>query len=219
MKQLLTFIRINCCVLFMMSCLVVVCVSGSAEAKGWRFPVGLAYVSGLHDVSDLYEENLKANNYEISDSPWEWPVGIVFNPYYEFGSGFRIGTGLGPMAYIVTIGADENYSYFNLPVNANIGFTLFPKSSVAPYIRGGFMYNLASGDYVESSSPGLFGAVGIEFMRNRKVALGIEIAFDTSEVEFEKHTRNSSSSWSSSTSVEYVDIKPNDVMISIFAAF
>jgi hypothetical protein len=208
-KRLLKFIQINCCVLLMMSCLVVVCVSGSAEAKGWRLPVGLTYVIGNSDVVDLYEKNLRASGYGVADNNWDFPVGISFNPYYEFGSGFRIGTGFGPMSIIMTTGADESFYFFNLPLNANIGFTFLPNSSVAPYIRGGVMYNLASGDYVDGTSPGLFGAVGIEFMRNRKVALGVEVAYDTSEIEFVKYYGNSS--------IE--EIKPHEVMISIFASF
>lgn len=209
MKQLRAFFRLVGCIALVIMCLVVG-MRGSAEAE-WRFPVGLTGVTGYGDVVDLYEENLEAAGYTAEDS-WNVPVGIAFNPYYEFGSGFRIGTGLGPMSYLMTAGASENVYFFNVPINANIGFTLFPKSSVAPYVRAGVMYHLAAGDYVDGTSPGLFGGVGIEFMRNRKVALGLEVAVDTSEIDFEKHYRNSNR-------VTIESIKPYEVMISIFAAF
>ncbi|MBA4369789.1 MAG: hypothetical protein C0403_19350, partial [Desulfobacterium sp.] len=122
------------------------------------------------------------------------------------------GTGLGPMSYLLTAGTDDNPYFFSFPINANLGFTLFPNSSVAPYVRAGVMYHLASGDYVDGASPGVFGAVGIEFMRDRKVSLGIEVGYDASEIDFQKHYRNSSR-------VTIEEIRPYEVMISLFAAF
>lgn len=210
MKRLLVFFQLNCCIAFGILCFVA-CISGSAEAKGWRFPVGLTGVTGYGDVVDLYEDNLEAAGYDAEDS-WNIPVGVSFQPYYEFDSGFRIGTGFGPMSYLMTAGADDNFYFFTFPVNANLGFTLFPKSSVAPYVRAGVMYHLAAGDYVDGASPGLFGAVGIEFMRDRKVSFGIEVGFDASEIDFEKHYRNSSR-------MTIEEIRPYEVMISLFAAF
>lgn len=198
----------NWMVLFIL--VLVVGISTQAKAE-WRFPVGLTGVTGYGDVVDLYEDNLEAQGY-ITEESWNVPVGISFQPYYEFNSGFRIGTGFGPMSYLVTSGTDDDVYFFNAPINANIGFTLFPKGSVAPYVRAGVIYHLAAGDYVEDVSPGFFAGIGVEFMRNRKVSLGLEVAIDTSEIEFERYS-------SSSSAITYEDIKPYDVMISIFAAF
>ncbi|MFH2064224.1 MAG: outer membrane beta-barrel protein [Pseudomonadota bacterium] len=210
MKRLPVILGLGGCMTLVVLCLVI-CVSGSAEAQGWRFPIGLTGVTGYGDVVDLYEENLEAAGYTTEES-WNVPVGISFNPYYEFGSGFRIGTGFGPMSYLMTSGTSDDVYFFDVPVNANIGFTFFPDASIAPYVRAGVMYHLAAGEYVEDVSPGFFAGVGIEFMRNRKVALGLEVAVDFSEIDFEKYSRNSSQ-------MTIESIKPYDVMISIFAAF
>ena len=209
MKRSRSFLSVESCIGLVIF-LLMIGMSTQAQAE-WRFPVGITGVTGYGDVVDLYEENLEAQGYTTEES-WNVPVGIAFNPYYEFNSGFRIGTGLGPMSYLATSGADDDVYFFNVPINANIGFTLFPKGSVAPYVRAGVMYHLAAGDYVEDVSPGFFAGIGVEFMRNRKVSLGLEVAIDTSEIEFQRYS-------STSSSITYEDIKPYDVMISIYAAF
>ncbi len=211
MKRLSAFFQLHFYIAIGILCFVF-CMSGSAEAKGWRFPVGLTVVTGYGDVVDLYENNLEAAGYSAEDS-WHVPVGVAFQPYYEFDSGFRIGTGFGPMSYLLTSGADDDPYFFTFPINANLGFTLFPDSSAAPYIRAGVMYHLAAGDYVDGSSPGVFGAVGIELMRDRKVSLGIEVGFDASEIDFEKYDDQDPSE------VTIEDIRPYRAMISLFAAF
>jgi hypothetical protein len=192
--------------------------SSSIDAADWRFPVGLTYIDNIGEVVDLYVDNLEAEGYEVETS-YEGSVGISFNPYVQLDNGIRIGTGIGPIAVIA-----GDADYFDFPVQLNGGYVFLPKSNISPYIRGGAMYHIAGGDYVEGSTPGLFGGVGIEFFRNKPVGFGIEVGYDSSEVEFEKN-RCTNVSRRTGNCLNYVkedeteDIKPIGLMISIFAVF
>lgn len=88
------------------------------------------------------------------------------------------------------------------------------ESGISPYVRLGGRYNIASGEYVESSSVGFFGGGGIEFGRTKKVGGGLEVTYDTSTVEFEKLERNNGTLTS-----EKEKIKPGALMISAFVVF
>ncbi len=186
-------------------------VSHSAKAAEWRFPVGFSYVSGIGDVVDLYKDNLEAEGYDV-DTSWEFPVGISFHPYVEFDSGLGFGGGIRPVMWIYSTEAD----FFDLPVGLDLRYTLIPRAKASPYVRAGARYHIASGDYVEKSSAGFFGAVGVEIMRNKIAGIGIELSFDSSEIELERKHRSSYSSHGDST---YEDFKPCKFMVSIFAVF
>ena len=43
-------------------------------------------------------------------------------------------------------------------------------------------YYEADSDLVDSSSPGAFGAVGVEFLRHRMIGVSLEVGYDGSEV-------------------------------------
>lgn len=190
-------------------------MGGSAIAAEWRFPVGLAYASGFSDVTDRFEDNLKAKGY-IVDTGFDWPVGLIFQPYYQFDNGFGIGFGFGPMMLLVidsSNSADDD-TFFNFPINADVRYTFMPSAKISPYVRGGLRYNIASGEYVESSNIGLFGAVGVEFMRKNRVAFGIEMAYDSSEIEFERYHRVGGR-----LSRDTEDVTPCAFMISCFVIF
>lgn len=167
--------------LTVMAVLFLACV-GSAEAGDWRFPVGLAYVSGMEDIVDQFEENLEAEGF-ITESADGLPFGVSIQPYYEMDSGLGVGIGIGPPMWI---GGDVDF--FNLPVNFSLRFAFMNQSNTSLYLRAGVSYNMASGDYVEDSNVGFVGAVGIEFMRKRAVGLGIEVGYDNAFIELEDLT-------------------------------
>lgn len=187
------------CILFLLMGLI---VSGPSNAADWRFPVGFTYINNFGDVGDIYEENLKAEGYLVN-SVESVPIGISFHPYVQFDNGIRIGTGIGPLMLIM-----GDASFFNMPINLNGGYTFLPTGNTSPYVRAGVMFNAASGDYVEGTTPGFSGGIGVEFFRNRAVGLGIELSYDTSEIEFEKKANNSTE-----------NIKPAGLMFSIMAIF
>ena len=176
--------------------------SSSAMAADWRFPLGLTYVSGIEDVVDTYEDNLEAEGYTVYDTDY-WPVGISFHPYVQFENGLGIGASIGP---IMMIYGDTDF--FAVPVGLDARYTFIPEASVSPYVRVGGRTHLASGDYVEGTTPGFFGAIGLEFLRDRRVSIGAEISTDASEIELERLEHNDTE-----------DVQPCELMVSVFVVF
>lgn len=181
--------------------------SNPTNAADWRFPLGFSYISGMSDVADLHEENLEADPSVFDASVDGIPVGLAFRPYVEIKNLVRIGADVGPAMLII---ADE-VDFFNLAVNLTVGLNLIPSANISPYIRAGVAHNISSGDFVEDSNPGFFGAVGIEFLRKRRVGFGFEVAIDQSEIEFERVGRFGT------TSIE--KINPSDLVVSAFVIF
>ena len=159
-----------------------VLLTGSAIAGGMRWPIGISYVSGFEDVADQYEDNLQAEGYWTSDTEI-LPVGISFQPYYQWDEGLRVGGGVGP---IMMIYGDRDH--FQLPLSVTAGYTFMPDGLVSPYVRGGLSYHVASGDYVEGSNLGFIGGVGIELLKSKNFALGLEATYDSAELDIETRT-------------------------------
>jgi len=198
----------------------VVSVSGidSVRAADWRFPFGYTFISGVSDMVDVYENNLEEEGYDV-DTTFMGYGGIAFNPYVELDMGLRLGLGLGPAIIVLMNEAD----HFELPVSANIGWSILPNHNISPYFRGGISYHIASGTYVVESKPGLMGAVGIEFSRKRRVGFGLELGIDTAEIELEKRRcHEGSSGWYSycnTVTAGTETINSVGTMISVFAVF
>jgi hypothetical protein len=147
-------------------------LTSSAHALEWR--LGLAYASGLSDVTDLYEDNLDRSGLD-ADVDLKFPIGITVGAKYDWASGMRADLGLGPAFFI-----EGDVDHFELPVTATVGYDFNRSGELAPYIRGGLAYHIASGDFYESSAPGLFVAAGIDFSR-----FTIELGADLSKVKLE----------------------------------
>ena len=62
-----------------------------------------------------------------------------------------------------------------------MGYNFLPYSRYSPYVRAGFIHHFASGDQYDSSTPGLFLAVGVDFTH-----FTLELATDQSKVEFDR---------------------------------
>ena len=195
----------RCLVFCIQLLLVILFVSSSAKGADWRFPLGLTYVSGFKDVMDIYEDNMEAEGYDVYK--WAWPVAITFHPYAQFDSGFGIGFGIGPLMIIM-----GDRDFFDIPIGLDFRYTFIPTANTSPYIRAGGRYHAASGDYVEGTTPGFFGGFGVEFSRDKRVNMGIEISYDSSEIEIEKKERYR---YTSRTE----DIQPCGLMVSIFVIF
>jgi len=162
-------------------------LSSGAQAGDWRFGAGINYVSGLSDVTDRFEKNYR-NEYLVTEfDDLEIPIGLTFRTLFQADNGLRADFGVGPTAFIFVScdGACEDRSYLDFPVSATIGYTFANSSSIAPYVRVGGVYHLAGGDYVDSSTPGIYAAAGVEFTRDRFIMWGFEVSIDTSEVDFE----------------------------------
>jgi hypothetical protein len=150
-------------------------------AGDWRFPIGLTYTSGFQDVVDFHEKAVGV------DADFSFPVGLCFRPYLEFDRGHRIGFDVGPGSIIlidVAGGSDSgSIDYINFPLGIWYGYTLMRDATVTPYVRGGVRYNIASGDFVDSASPGFLAAIGLETGRKGNVGFGFEVAYDSSTVD------------------------------------
>jgi hypothetical protein len=164
-----------------------------AYAGEWRVGPGIMGVTGVDDVSDIYEENFNNTNPFIElEVKFTIPVGLSVQGTYTWDSGVRMDMGLGPMFFLADTGdgdVDTGLEHTEVPISATVGYTFMPGSNVSPYVRAGIVHHVASGDYVEGSSPGLLGAVGVEFLRNRFCMVALEIAFDGATVELERYTR------------------------------
>jgi hypothetical protein len=177
-------------------------VAGASD--NWRFPVGLSYVDGFSEVVSYYEDN-----HDV-DAGGFVPIGLSFTPYYQFDHGSRIGFDLGPAGLIL-----GDVTYWDVPIALTYGLTILPDASWSPYVRGGFKYHFVGGDDVQDSTPGLFGAVGVEFFRQKAVGLQFEVGYDSSEVTMEDD--GSIGGWSSRRQRGETTVNPGGLLVSIRA--
>jgi hypothetical protein len=147
--------------------------TGSAQALEWR--LGLSYASGVSDVPDLYEDNLRLAGRE-ADVDLKFPVGIAASFLYDWTTEWRTDVGIGP---VFAIGGDVKH--LEVPLSATMGYNFLPYSRYSPYVRAGVIHHFASGDQYSSSTPGLYFAVGVDFTH-----FTLELATDQSKVEFDR---------------------------------
>jgi hypothetical protein len=147
--------------------------AGSAQAMEWR--LGISYASGVSDVADLYEDNLRLAGRE-ADVDLKFPLGVAASFVYDFTTEWRGDIGLGP---IFAISGDVEH--LEVPLSATVGYNFLPYSRYSPYVRGGVIHHFADGDQYDSSSPGLYLAVGVDFTH-----FTLELATDQSKVEFDR---------------------------------
>lgn len=176
-----------------MASTLIIAAMTPAHAGQWRVGPAISGVTGIDDVSDIYEQNYNNTHTTTQvDVKFLIPVGLSVQGTYTADSGLRADLGLGPFFWLRDTGdgdVDTGLEHFEVPISATIGYTFIPKGKVSPYVRAGVVYHFADGDYVESSSPGLLGAVGIEFMRQSTVSVSLEVAVDKSQVELERFRR------------------------------
>jgi hypothetical protein len=144
----------------------------SAQALQWR--LGLAYASGLQDVTDLYEDNFRKAGFDVNVD-LKFPLGIAGGVSYDWLSGVRVDANLGP---VFVIGGDVKHS--EMPLVLTVGYNFLRDSDLSPYVRVGAAYHFVDGDLYSSAKLGPFVAVGVDFTH-----FTIEVALDRSEVEFD----------------------------------
>lgn len=183
---------------------VVVGIGSAASAEGFRFPVGLTYMSGWSDVVDFHKDVLHA------DADFVVPVGLSFAPYYEFACQGRLGLSLGPIGIIMmqdSYGGSSDVTYWDVPIGADCGYSFIKDGKTSPYVRVGFRYHIANGDFVDKSTPGAAAGVGVEFFRKSPIGMGVEVGYDASEVTLrdDGHAQTK--------------VKPSEVTVSLRAIF
>ena len=160
--------------------LILTCGNAVFASEGWNFALGINYVDGLDELVDRYEENMVNEGYYSVDTV-EIPVGLSFTPYYQYENGMQICAGIGPIVWLT-----GDAEHFEFPARFGVGYSLFKDADMSPYLRGGLSYHFASGDYVEGSSAGFFGSVGVELAKfDNGGSIGIEFTVDTAEVDVE----------------------------------
>lgn len=195
-------------------------LSTPAMAGDMRFSVGMSYATGLNDVVDYYEDRLEGEGYEVDASAF--PLGISHTGHYQLDNGMRLGYGVGP-AFLISGDID----YTELPLQTTLGYTFAPSANTSPYIFAGPTVHLIDGDNVsEDSATGAVIGIGIEFARNSPVSYVLEIAKDTTEVDFETSTYHYYSSYingyyssNSYTSSKKQSIETYDTVVSFRVMF
>lgn len=175
----------------------------SCAQAGWHFPVGFGYASGFSNVVDVMEDSF---GYEFK---WEFPLGPVFSPYYEFENGFGMGASLGPgLGFTVDEDGDDDADSLELiiPLGLDARYAYSFGGDHAVFARAGLRATAAFGDYLDSGDPGLYGGLGMEFYRSRVVGFGFEIGYDSSEIEISRGGQT-------------FDVKPTEWMVSAFVLF
>lgn len=147
--------------------------AGSAQAVEWR--LGVSYASGVSDVADLYEDNLRLDGRE-ADVDLKLPIGVAASFVYDWTTQWRTDVGVGP---IFAISGDVEH--LEVPLSVTMGYNFMPYSRYSPYVRGGVIYHFADGDQYDSSTPGLYLAVGVDFTH-----FTFELATDQSKVKFDR---------------------------------
>jgi hypothetical protein len=148
-------------------------LAAPARAMEWR--LGLAYASGVSDVTDLYEDNLRLAGRDVNVD-LKFPLGVAASFVYDWTSQWRTDIGVGPV-----FGISGDVKHIEVPLSATMGYNFSPYSRASPYVRGGLVHHFASGDQYSSSTPGLLLAVGVDFTH-----FALELATDRSEVEFDR---------------------------------
>jgi len=189
-----------------MAVMVVLFAGSFAHAGEWRLPIGFSYVNGLTEVRSVYKNNLEAQGYSV-DIDTTRPFGISLQPYVQFDNGFGIGGAIGPYLSIQSPIAN----FYAVPVGLDVRYMFTPKADSSAYVRIGGKYNLARGEFVERSTPGLFGAIGCELLRKKPVGIALELAYDTSNVTLKNYQN--------STNYNDKTVQPSAFMASFFVVF
>lgn len=172
------------------------CLPLTLSAAGkFHLPVGISYAQGIWDASDTVFDLYEEAGYHLDDK-YIIPVGLTFSPYYEFEFGGDMGLGVGvtvgPTAFISVYDEyygdyyyDETRFSYIIPVGADVRWNFLRESTISPYVKVGFRYPIAGGDNVSGSEIGAYGAVGVEFWRNRPIGMAVEVGYDSSKVTLE----------------------------------
>lgn len=175
------------------------CMCLSARAGEFFFPVGLSYSYGSQQLNNKLADSYESDGYDVDKVTV--PLGLSFNPFYEWDNGIGAGLTLGPTAFLwvnedtYSGSSHEEGSKFSyaVPVGGFVRYTLFRDKKVSPYVRVGVKYPIAGGDNLGSATVGPFGAVGIDVWRNEKVGMSVEVGYDASTVKV-KYTATDGSS-------------------------
>ena len=151
----------------------------TAHADEWTVGPGIAYVSNINHVIDIYKANIKAQG-KTADVSKAIPVGVSFDADRQWDTGLRIGIGIGPYFRL-----SGDVKHFELPISGTVGYLFLPREQASPYVKAGVVEHFVSGDYYESSTAGLLVAGGFDFARRSRVSATVQVSFDQSQIELD----------------------------------
>lgn len=174
-----------------------------AQALEWR--LGVAYASGVGDVTDLYEDNLRKAGFD-ADVDVRFPVGVAAGLTYDWANNVRADAGIGP---VFLIGGDIKHS--EIPVSATIGYSFARLTGFSPYVRAGVVHHFVDGDQYNSSTPGLLVAAGVDFTH-----VIVEVSWDNSEVDFDQLNCNAAGT---SCTLGETTLNTYDLLVGVYWRF
>jgi hypothetical protein len=177
------------------------CLRQSVQAGQFFFPVGLSYSYGSQQATDKLADFYSNDGFSVDKT--SVPIGLSFNPFYEWDNGLGVGLSLGPTAFLVvdedinsgSTHTDTTRFSYAVPFGGFVRYTLFRDKTVSPYVRVGVKYPFAGGDNLEAANVGPFGVVGVDLWRNHKVGMCVEVGYDASQVRV-KYTTTAGNSLS-----------------------
>ena len=175
----------------------------SVSAAEWHNSFGIGFINVNDDLEDIHRSNIQAEGLDDSEFESALSWGYFYQPYYLYDNGFALGLGIATPTGIV---AEE--FFFNIPLHADARFFIGLQSSVSGYVRAGIRYNMAFGEYVEGTDPGVIFGIGLLFDWNENTKVGIEFTDDSSEIEYRDVANNRNES-----------INLNQSIISVVATF
>ena len=163
---------------------------------GFHFPIGITYSQGGYDtinkLTDAYQADWEVKyGVKLDLNKVNIPVGLTFNPYYEWNNGLGLGLDLGPTLFMAATlqksgyggtSQETKFSYI-IPIGASVRYTFFRNDKISPYVRAGVRYPIAGGDNISSSQVGPFGALGVEILRTKRVGVAVEVGYDASKIK------------------------------------
>ena len=190
------------CPLFCIIVFIGIPASADAESGNCRFSLGYSYLSNVEEIKDSYKHLSKDAGQD--NDIYNTSISLCFQPYYQFQNGFRVGAGFGPLVLLL-----GDARHFQLPVNTTLGYAFFRDSKIMTYCRAGISYHIASGDFYEDSSPGLFSGIGVKFFNRESLQLGFEAAYDAAEIRLNR----------ASDQARHEKIKTGELMLYLYADF
>ena len=162
----------------------------STHAGEFHFPVGLTFSQGILDTVDKLDDLYTAAGFDF-DRRYIVPLGLSAAAYYEFDFGLGVGLSLGPTAFFAIDSHSDGHHFhwedsdlsYIIPIGADVRYTLLRNQDISPYARVGIRYPIVGGPNMDSSDPGPFGAIGVEFWRTRKIGMGAEVGYDGSRIK------------------------------------
>ena len=167
---------------------VMLLTAQSVYAGQWHQSFGVGIINVNDAVKELHRQNLQAEAKDDAGFRANLRWAYFYHPYYQYDNGFALGLGVASPAAIHT--NEELALFVNIPTHVDVRYVFSVGEKFDLFLRAGMRYNLAFGDYVESSKPGAIAGLGFQVKISEKAKVGLEFVDDSSEIEFKDVANN-----------------------------